>query len=84
MPRQGGLAFTPQCRKPAGDRLTQSSTGARPVGWLISFEAISYVNQSMFGQGAVAANALLRMISVWFALSGGSCGAARITTSTPA
>ena len=47
--------------------------GARQVGWQVSFDAISYVDQGTFGQGAVAANALLsllRMIGVWFALSG--------------
>ncbi|NWC63942.1 conjugal transfer protein TraQ [Cedecea sp. P7760] len=47
--------------------------GARQVGWQVSFDAISYVDQGAFGQGAVAANALLsllRMIGVWFALSG--------------
>lgn len=47
--------------------------GARQVGWQVSFDAISYVDQGSFGQGAVAANALLsllRMIGVWFALSG--------------
>ncbi|MHC2599128.1 hypothetical protein ACVLVH_004815 [Kluyvera sp. 1366] len=48
--------------------------GARQVGWQVSFDAISYVDQGTFGQGAVAANALLsllRMIGVWMALSGG-------------
>lgn len=47
--------------------------GARQVGWQVSFDAISYVDQGTFGQGAVAANALLsllRMVGVWFALSG--------------
>ncbi|WP_324022317.1 conjugal transfer protein TraQ (plasmid) [Pantoea sp. JZ29] len=47
--------------------------GARQVGWQVSFDAISYVDQGTFGQGAVAANAvlsLLRMIGVWFVLSG--------------
>lgn len=47
--------------------------GARQVGWQVSFDAISYVDQGSFGQGAVAANALLsllRMIGVWFALNG--------------
>lgn len=47
--------------------------GARQVGWQVSFDAINYVDQGAFGQGAVAANALLsllRMIGVWFALSG--------------
>lgn len=47
--------------------------GARQVGWQVSFDAISYVDQGTFGQGAVAANALLtllRMIGVWFALVG--------------
>ncbi|WP_342656089.1 conjugal transfer protein TraQ (plasmid) [Pantoea sp. RSPAM1] len=47
--------------------------GARQVGWQVSFDAISYVDQGTFGQGAVAANALLTllsMIGVWFALSG--------------
>lgn len=47
--------------------------GARQVGWQVSFDAISYVDQGTFGQGAVAANALLtllRMIGVWFALGG--------------
>jgi hypothetical protein len=47
--------------------------GARQVGWQVSFDAISYVDQGTFGQGAVAANALLsllRMVGVWFALAG--------------
>jgi len=47
--------------------------GARQVGWQVSFDAISYVDTGTFGQGAVAANALLtllRMIGVWFALVG--------------
>lgn len=47
--------------------------GARQVGWQVSFDAISYVDQGSFGQGAVAANALLsllRMIGVWFAMGG--------------
>lgn len=47
--------------------------GARQVGWQVSFDAISYVDQGTFGQGAIAANALLsllRMVGVWFALSG--------------
>lgn len=47
--------------------------GARQVGWQVSFDAISYVDQGTFGQGAVAANALLsllRMVGVWFVLSG--------------
>lgn len=46
---------------------------ARQVGWLASFDAISYVDTGTFGQGAVAANALLtllRMTGVWFALNG--------------
>ncbi|EKS1073455.1 conjugal transfer protein TraQ [Cronobacter sakazakii] len=46
---------------------------ARQLGWQVSFDAISYVNTSTFGQGAVAANALLtllRMFGVWFALNG--------------
>lgn len=46
---------------------------ARQVGWQVSFDAISYVDTGTFGQGAVAANALLtllRMIGVWFALAG--------------
>ncbi|WP_168403356.1 conjugal transfer protein TraQ [Erwinia amylovora] len=47
--------------------------GARQVGWQVSFDAISYVDTGTFGQGAVAANALLtllRMIGVWFVLAG--------------
>ncbi|MEQ9927993.1 conjugal transfer protein TraQ [Pectobacterium parvum] len=47
--------------------------GARQLGWQVSFDAISYVDTGTFGQGAVAANALLtllRMIGVWFVLSG--------------
>ncbi|WP_455865295.1 conjugal transfer protein TraQ [Pantoea agglomerans] len=47
--------------------------GARQVGWQVSFDAISYVDTGTFGQGAVAANALLtllRMLGVWFVLSG--------------
>ncbi|WP_062749199.1 conjugal transfer protein TraQ [Erwinia persicina] len=45
----------------------------RQMGWQVSFDAISYVDVGTFGQGAVAANALLtllRMAGVWFALSG--------------
>ncbi|MBP2157410.1 conjugal transfer protein TraQ [Erwinia rhapontici] len=45
----------------------------RQMGWQVSFDAISYVDTGTFGQGAVAANALLtllRMGGVWFALSG--------------
>lgn len=45
----------------------------RQLGWQVSFDAISYVDSGTFGQGAVAANALLtllRMAGVWFALSG--------------
>lgn len=45
----------------------------RQMGWQVSFDAISYVDTGTFGQGAVAANALLtllRMAGVWFALSG--------------
>lgn len=45
----------------------------RQLGWQTSFDAISYVDTGTFGQGAVAANALLtllRMAGVWFALSG--------------
>ena len=47
--------------------------GARQMGWQVSFDAISYVDQGTFGQGAVAANAVLtlvRLFGVWFALSG--------------
>ncbi|WP_048781220.1 conjugal transfer protein TraQ [Pantoea vagans] len=47
--------------------------GARQMGWQVSFDAISYVDQGTFGQGAVAANAvltLIRMFGVWFAFSG--------------
>lgn len=46
---------------------------ARQAGWEASFDAISYVDAGTFGQGAVAANAiltLLRMFGVWFVLSG--------------
>ncbi|CBJ48272.1 conjugal transfer protein TraQ [Erwinia amylovora] len=46
---------------------------AHQVGWEASFDAISYVDVGTFGQGAVAANAiltLLRMFGVWFVLSG--------------
>lgn len=49
------------------------AAAARQVGWQSSFDAISYVDTGTFGQGAVAANALLtllRMAGVWFALSG--------------
>lgn len=46
---------------------------ANQVGWQASFDAISYVDTGTFGQGAVAANALLtllRMFGVWLVLSG--------------
>jgi len=45
----------------------------RQLGWQVSFDAISYVSEGTFGQGAVAANALLtllRMVGVWFCLTG--------------
>lgn len=46
---------------------------ARQAGWDASFGAISYVDVGRFGQGAVAANALLslfRMAGVYLALQG--------------
>lgn len=49
------------------------NAGARQLGWQVSFDAISYVSEETFGQGAVAANALLsllRMMGVWFCLTG--------------
>lgn len=49
------------------------SAGGRQLGWQVSFDAISYVSEGTFGQGAVAANALLsllRMGGVWFCFSG--------------
>ena len=49
------------------------SAAGQQLGWSVSFDAISYVDTGTFGQGAVAANALLtllRMAGVWFALSG--------------
>lgn len=60
----GGLAGLDQLITAAGQQL----------GWQVSFDAISYVSEGTFGQGAVAANALLtllRMAGVWFCLSGG-------------
>ncbi|QZY94361.1 MULTISPECIES: hypothetical protein [Pantoea] len=59
-------AAVPEARRRPLNAIIDRSTSGR-----LADQAISYVNQSMFGQGAVAANALLRMISVWFALSGG-------------
>jgi len=47
--------------------------GARQLGWEASFDAIRYVDTGTFGQGAVAANAiltLLRMFGVWFVMAG--------------
>ncbi|MBU9819663.1 conjugal transfer protein TraQ [Rahnella sp. BCC 1045] len=59
----GGLAGLEQLIDAAGKQL----------GWQVSFDAISYVSVGTFGQGAVAANALLtllRMVGVWFCLTG--------------
>lgn len=59
----GGLAGLDQLIGAAG----------RQLGWQVSFDAISYVSVGTFGQGAVAANAmltLLRMVGVWFCLTG--------------